>query len=189
MKVPAMPQKFYRAWQASRQRVLPPLRKLGQYWRGLTARERLQVLMMAAILAAALLWLLFTRPALHSLSHWQQELPRLRAQHAALQTVLAEVGGASAMRDRAAPIQQRLEESLRAAGLGGYELHAQQADWQVSFTQPVAAQALVSWLLSAPASLGMAVQQARIDRVSAGEQSTRVIASVTLAGQQQRKGE
>ncbi|WP_342325144.1 type II secretion system protein GspM [Kosakonia sp. BYX6] len=177
--------------QTLRQRVVLPLRQVVLYWRGLTRRERQQVAGMIAVLAIALVWLLLTRPALNTLSHWQQELPRLRSQHAALQKVLAEVGGGPINNGaRQESPEQRLAQSIAAAGLT--EQHAVQAEgasWVLIFAQPVNAQRLVSWLLSASATTGMAVQQVSIERVDAGETDTRVTASVTLAAPQQRKGE
>lgn len=182
----ALALKLRHSLQGTSQRLLPYLRKTAGYWRGLTVRERRQLILMSFILLGAVAWLLFTRPALKTLSHWQQELPRLRSQQAALQTVLAEAGGGQLTRQAHGTPQARLAQSLRAAGLD-YQLRSAGPNLILS-VQNVEAQRLVNWLLTAPATLGMQIEQAQIARINAGE-STRVNASVMLAEQQQGKGE
>lgn len=182
MKAAHLQQKILHALRG----VKPSLHKAARYWQGLTARERKQVLLMSAILAGALAWLFFTRPALKTLNHWQQELPRLRSQQAALQTVLAEVGGASP--SASGTPQARLAQSLSAAGLS-CKLHAEGQTIMLACDQPVEATTLINGLLTAPALSGMRVTQATIARVKAEGARTRVTASVMLAEQQQGKGE
>lgn len=176
-----------------RQRIRPRLHQLAQRWQGLSARERQQVSLMAVLLVCTLLWLLFTRPALHTLQHWEQELPRLRSQQAALQTVLADVGAGGLPQGNDMPLMQRVTDSLIASGLThGYAITSQGSVWIIAFKQPVATARLVSWLLNSPPVLGMTVLQVRLERVNASkaaaEQDAGVTASVTLEVQQ-RKGE
>lgn len=161
-------------------------------WHGLTSKERRQVLWMVAVVVGAVIWLLFTKPALDTLRHWESELPRLKSQSAALHDVLAEVGGMQVVpstNEQSAP--ERVKNSLDQAGMAGmYRVAEEEGDLVVIFEQPVDASRLVSWLITVPAVSGSTVQQASLERVSthdAEAQDIRVRASVRLA-QQSRNG-
>ncbi|HKS32621.1 MAG TPA: type II secretion system protein GspM [Enterobacteriaceae bacterium] len=167
-------------------KVDPIRQQLSARWRALSPREHRQTGLMLAVLTGALLWLLLIKPALNTLDHWQQELPRLRSQQAALQTLL----GQATATDSAAPttLLQRINASLDLAGLrGDSRVTPAGAEMVVTFAQPVDAARLITWLLNTSTTPGMTVQQVRIDRAGAGENApetaTRVSASVTLAAQ------
>lgn len=165
-------------------------------WHGLSVRERLQLKLLALVVVAALLWLLCTRPALHSLRYWGDELPRLRAQSAALQEVLAEVGGPQIPPPTPSPTPaqrplhiasaaaERLTLSLDQAGLAGrYQLQQNGSALHIAFPQAVDASNLTAWLLHAPSVLGLTVQHLRLERTDdsgPSPQPTLVHASVTL---------
>lgn len=157
-------------------------------WRGLSARERQQMRLMAGVLAGALIWFLLMRPALHTLRYWGSELPRLRAQSTALQEVLAEVGGPRMAQDTAsATPAQRIAHSLDQAGLAGsYRVAEADKALHITFEKAVDASRLATWLLHAPAALKLAVQHVTLERIASSAsatQDTLVQASVSLAPQ------
>lgn len=173
------------AWLVLRwQTRLQPLLQHGRdRWHGLAARERLQLQCMAAVLLAALIWLLWVQPALHSLRYWGEALPRLRSQSVALQEVLAEVGGLQVAPGNLPPAK-RLAFSLDQAGLAGrYRLQSRGAELELTFTPAVDAVRLTTWLLHAPAALGLTVQQLTLERLEnteAADQPLLVQASLCL---------
>lgn len=169
----------------------PTLLQVTARWHGLTSKERRQVLLMVAVVVVAIIWLLFTKPALDTLRHWDSELPRLRSQSAALHDVLAEVGGVQAISSaHEQPALERARNSLDQAGMTGiYRVVEDGGNLVVTFEQPVDAPRLVSWLINVPVS-GLTVQQASLERVGAHDaeaQDIRIRASVRLA-QKSRNG-
>ena len=165
---------------------LQSLREHGlAHWHRLTPGERLQLKLLVTVLAAALIWLLGTRPALHSLRYWNEELPRLRSQSAALQEVLAEVGSPQAA--QAPPLStaiHRIALSLDQAGLAGsYRLQQSGTELCLFFTPTVDAYRLGAWLLHAPATLGLTVQHATLERGANSESASlppQIHAALTL---------
>ncbi|WP_447779895.1 type II secretion system protein GspM [Variovorax boronicumulans] len=153
------------AWPAALRRRLRPVLAQGQdRWRGLSRRERQQVVAMVIVVIVAAVWLLLAKPALDTLQHWGGELPRLRSQAAALKEVLADAGGPTAAPGDAS-LEQRIRASLDAAGLvGTYRLREADAAWQIEFEGAVDVPRVMAWLLNAPARLGMAVQQVTLQR-------------------------
>jgi len=144
--------------------VGPVLARARGTWRGLSRRERLQVAAMVAIVVSAFVWLVFAKPALDSLEHWDKELPRLRSQAAALKEVLADAGTSAALGDSSLSPADRVRESLDAASLAGaYELREVDATLRIEFAHAGASRA-ISWLLGAPALLGWKVQHVTLQR-------------------------
>lgn len=173
-----------------RNRVQPSVSQAVNRWHDLRSRERQQVLVMLGVLIAAVLWLLFTKPALDSLRYWADEMPRLRSQAVALQGVLADVGTPPPVEGMSTqPISERVRASLDQGGFAGtYQVRNSGSDLVVAIEQPVASTSLVSWLMNAPTALGLNVKQVTLQRdhdEPAGETS-RITATVTLAEQQQQ---
>ncbi|MGJ7542501.1 type II secretion system protein GspM [Variovorax sp. LT1R16] len=156
---------LWHAWSTALRSRLQPVLAQGQArWRGLSRRERQQVIAMAVVVAVAAVWLLLAKPALDTLQHWSNELPRLRSQAAALKEVLADVDSPTAALGDAS-VEQRLRASLDAAGLAGaYRLREADAAWQIEFEGAADVPRVMAWLLNAPARLGMAVQQVTLQR-------------------------
>jgi general secretion pathway protein M len=165
----------------------PVRARLAGHWQNLAPRERTQLLLMVAVLAGALLWLLFTRPALQTLRYWHDEMPRLRSQATALQAVLADVAppattGAQASR----PAAERLSASLDQGGLAGtYSIHHTEAGWIVAVDHPTDATRLVAWLMRAPAELHLTIKQAVLERAppTPTGQGSRITANVVFSEQ------
>lgn len=158
------------AIQPLRARVTPALTLGRQRWLALSPRERQQVGAMVIAVVATATWLLLVKPAIESTRHWQNELPRLRSQAAALKDVLADAGyqpanPADTPRDRL----RRLKESLATAGLAGaYTLHEGRADAgtqiQIEFVPSVDVAKATAWMLAAPRALRMTVSQFSLQR-------------------------
>lgn len=137
-------------------------------WSQLARRERRLVVFCAGLCVVVGGWVLAIEPALQRLDHWQAELPRLRSQLSALDTVLSEA---------AAPVRPtilaedelsaRLTSSLDAAAAGAYTLvpetsaagseSAGAPGWRVRFEDAEAA-AVMAWLFQAPVELGLVVR-------------------------------
>ncbi|THF60461.1 type II secretion system protein GspM [Pseudothauera rhizosphaerae] len=171
-----------------RARLQPVHAQATSRWRGLAPRERKQILLMVAVLAGAAVWLLFTKPALDTLRYWGEEMPRLRSQAAALRDILADVGGVpSALGAQTGPPAARTSASLDQIGLAGtYRMREDGTTLIIGFEQPVDAARLTTWLLNAPAGLGLAVERATLQRIDGDEHGIK--ASVTLAARQRQPG-
>jgi general secretion pathway protein M len=155
----------WRSW-FERPRVLaqPLLARVQSIWHGLSPRERLQVGAMVAVVLAALCWLAFTKPALDTLAHWDEALPKLRSQAVALKEVLADTNANAVPGDSSLGPAERVRASLEAAGLAGaYELREVDATLRLAFTGGNSSRA-IDWLLGAPAPLGLKVQQVTLQR-------------------------
>jgi len=143
--------------------VRPAFAQVQGRWRGLSPRERLQIVGMIAIVAAALVWLVLVKPAIETLGHWDSELPKLRSQAAALKDVLADAGPVAAPGDSSLGPVERVRDNLDAAGLAGtYELQEAGDTLHIAFGRNDSPRA-IAWLLDAPA-LGLKVQQVTLQR-------------------------
>ncbi|QTF08718.1 type II secretion system protein M [Brenneria izadpanahii] len=186
----AVPGGVRRLLQKMGARVRPVLVQTRGRWLALNRRERRQIVLTAAALVAAVVWLLLVKPALDTLAYWDRELPRLHSQAAALQEVLADVGVAAGAPTSSLPPVARLTASLDNAGLAGHNRIEMSGDaLLLAFESPTDAARLMSWLLNAPASLGMSVQHAILSRppeeneLPASDRPVRVHATVTVAVQ------
>ncbi|AYN19504.1 type II secretion system protein GspM [Alcaligenes aquatilis] len=173
-----------------RERVQPSVSQAVNRWHGLRSRERKQVLVMLGVLIAAVLWLLFTKPALDSLRYWVDEMPRLRSQAAALQDVLADVSvPSSAGGTFTQPASERIRVSLEQRGFGGtYQVRNSGSEIVVEIEHPVMSAQFVAWLMMAPATVGLSVKQVTLqrDHSTPAAQTSQITATVTLAEQQQQ---
>lgn len=157
---------FWNGWRGRLQaRLHPVLAQVQSRWRGLARRERTQVVLMVAVVAAAVIWLLLTKPALDTLRHWDNELPRLRSQASALKDVLADVGNPVVAGNSEKEPAERVRASLDAGGLAdAYQLRVIDSALQIEFKRSADVSRVMTWLLSAPAPLGMTVQQVMLQR-------------------------
>jgi general secretion pathway protein M len=180
----------WHGWVAQLQaRTQPILEQVQSRWRGLSQRERNQIAGMVAVVVMALVSLLLTKPALDTLGHWDNELPRLRSQAAALKDVLADVGRpAAAPSDSSLDTASRVRASLDAGGLAdGYQLREVDSALQIEFERSADASRVMAWLLSAPASLGMTVQKVTLQRFEdsgSAVQKNHVRAKATMVARQ-----
>ncbi|HCB1211688.1 type II secretion system protein GspM [Alcaligenes sp.] len=173
-----------------RNRVQPSVSQAVNRWHGLRSRERQQVLVMLGVLIAAVLWLLFTKPALDSLRYWADEMPRLRSQAVALQDVLADVSAPpSASGAFTQSASERIRESLEQRGFdGAYQVRSSGSEIVVQIEHPVTSTQLVAWLMIAPPTIGLSVKQVTLqrDHSTPAAQTSQITATVTLAEQQQQ---
>lgn len=130
-------------------------------WRALLARDRTAVGIAVLVTTLAFLWLVLARPALDTVARWQRDLPKLQAQSAELDQLLAGVPVARAARGVAEPLQAGLDR----AGLRGlYGLQDAAADappaagkaspakaWRIEFAEPAPAGQVFSWLMAVAA--------------------------------------
>lgn len=163
---------------ATQRTLLPPAwlarwrkaaEQASQYWQQLTPRERRLVRVLGGVLAAAAFFAAGLRPAWRDIERWQDELPRLRAQAAAVDALVQEAQALKREQGRqipAADMEEALRASLARAGLGGTQ-QVEKTDngkaWSVAFEDASPA-ALFDWLAHAPALLRLRVAQVRIVR-------------------------
>lgn len=180
----------WHGWRALlRARVQPVLARAQSRWRGLSRREHSQIALMAAVVVMAFVWLLLTKPALDTLQHWDNELPRLRSQAAALSDVLADVGSpAAAPSDSSLDPVGRIRASLDAGGLAdGYQLRDTDSELEIEFESTTDTSRAMAWLLSAPAALGLTVQKVTLQRLedsASAVQKNHIRAKVTMVARQ-----
>lgn len=138
-------------------------------WTRATPRERRLLRLLAWVAAAALLYLIALRPAWRDVARWQDELPVLRAQAAAVDALAQEARALRrGQRPGAAPaaVEEALRKSLARAALGDAPRVTALDDgpgWEIAFER-VPASALFEWLAQAPGPLRLRVEQARIVR-------------------------
>ncbi|WP_268798215.1 type II secretion system protein GspM [Pseudomonas huanghezhanensis] len=154
------------------------LRQLGQLgqrrakakaaWRSLSHRDQRLMLAMGAFLLAMLVWLGGVKPALRSIDHWERELPRLRSQAAALQSLLAGVQVPPAGAD----VAEALRESLDNQGLRGhYQLGGDARTWRLQFDEAPAS-ATLAWLRQCGQRFNLNISEAQLLRASSDTRST-----------------
>jgi general secretion pathway protein M len=173
-----------------RARLQPVLAQARSRWRSLPQRERKQLAWMIAVVIAALIWLLFIKPPLTTIRHWSNELPRLRSQAAALTEVLSDTAHPVIVTgDSSRKPAERVRISLDAAGLTGtYELREVGPALQIEFERSTDISLVMDWLLSAPASLKLTVQQVTLERFEdsgSPVQQSHVRAQVMVVANQQ----
>ncbi len=149
------------------QRWSPLLLRLQAYWRQLAPRERKILAGGGLALCLALTWQVFIDPPLARIEHWQAELPRLRAQAAAVDGVLREVEALRGPTLSGTADAEAIRRSLRDQGLDGFQLDAPQpGQWQLDFAS-VSGEALLRWLARSPAALRLSVSEAQVTRLDA----------------------
>ncbi|WP_085683946.1 MULTISPECIES: type II secretion system protein GspM [unclassified Pseudomonas] len=129
-------------------------------WQPLALREKRMVGGMAALLLGLFVWVALVQPPLKKIAASQVETPKLRAQAEALEVLLREVS----VRPEGQNLEQSLQQTLQASGLGGhYQLAAAAAGWQLTF-DAAPADAVLDWLLSQPRNFSLQVVEARLQR-------------------------
>ncbi|ANN74327.1 type II secretion system protein GspM [Bordetella bronchialis] len=143
--------------------------RASRYWTRLTPRERRLLRALGAILTAAAVFALGLRPAWRDIERWRDELPRLRAQAAAVDALVQEARALKREQGNRIPARD-MEEALRAslarAALGGTQQVGKTPDdkaWRIAFDDASPA-ALFDWLAHAPAFLHLRVVQVHIVR-------------------------
>ncbi|OZI20994.1 hypothetical protein CAL26_26490 [Bordetella genomosp. 9] len=159
---PALPPALLARWLAARQHA-------AAYWTGLSMRERRLVRGLGGVIVAALLFLVALRPALRDIAQWQDELPLLRTQAAAIDALVQEAQALKreqGKRIAANDMEDALRASLAHAGLGTSPQVGKLEDgkrWRVA-VEGVTAAALFDWLAHAPAQLHLRVTQVQLLR-------------------------
>ncbi|MDL5591868.1 type II secretion system protein GspM [Bacillus subtilis] len=129
-------------------------------WQPLALREKRMVGGMAALLLGLFVWVALIQPPLKKIAASQVETPKLRAQAEALEVLLRDVS----VRPDGQNLEQSLQQTLQASGLGGrYQLAAASAGWQLTF-DAAPADAVLDWLLSQPRNFSLQVVEARLQR-------------------------
>ncbi|WP_085745438.1 type II secretion system protein GspM [Pseudomonas sp. R45(2017)] len=129
-------------------------------WQPLALREKRMVGGMAALLLGLFVWVALVQPPLKKIAASQVETPKLRAQAEALEVLLRDVS----VRPDGQNLEQSLQQTLQASGLGGhYQLAAASAGWQLTF-DAAPADAVLDWLLSQPRNFSLQVVEARLQR-------------------------
>ena len=165
--------------------LLDPARRMAREaigrWRALPARDRLGAGLALLLVVLAILWLGLARPALDTVARWQRDLPKLRAQSAELDTLLANVPGVHATPDGA---EGGTHAALHRAGLRGRSrLHDAVADgppaagspaqparaWRVEFSEPVPAAQVFAWLVAVSARRDLEVTRAQLERIDSSD--------------------
>ena len=129
-------------------------------WQPLAVREKRMVGGMAALLLGLFVWVALVQPPLKKIAASQVETPKLRAQAEALEVLLRDVS----VRPDGQNLEQSLQQTLQASGLGGhYQLATASAGWQLTF-DAAPADAVLDWLLSQPRNFSLQVVEARLQR-------------------------
>jgi len=129
-------------------------------WQPLAVREKRMVGGMAALLLGLFVWVALIQPPLKKIAASQVETPKLRAQAEALEVLLRDVS----VRPDGQNLEQSLQQTLQAGGLGGhYQLAPASAGWQLTF-DAAPADAVLDWLLIQPRRFSLQVVEARLQR-------------------------
>lgn len=171
----------------------PALASAKGRWQALSVKERKQLLIMVALVGFVGAWLTLTKPALDSLTYWEDELPRIRTQAKTLQLILADVEPPDIAGSTSRTQIQQLRLSLDYAGFAGtYLISQREGNLQVDFQQPADAEQLLAWLFTAKSYPGMAIQQLNLQRLdnkdAVDNASGLICAQVTMELVQTGKG-
>lgn len=153
-----------------------------QRWGSLAARERGMLLLMVVAIVGAALWVGWWEPLQKQRTHWQGELPRLRAQQQELQGLLstAQRQQLVAVLDTAA-----LRTQLQASGLSRYitldDAHAH-ARWQL-VVRDAPADALWNWLLPVLADPAAPLQELKLERTGDPNMAVARVSGTIVMGQ------
>lgn len=151
-----------------------------QRWRGLAARERGMLLLMFLVIVGAGLWVGWWEPLQKQRTHWQGELPRLRAQQQELQGLLstAQRQQQAAELDTAA-----LRTQLQASGLNRYiTLDDAHGRWQLA-VRDAPADALWNWLLPVLADPAAPLQELKLERTGDPNMAVARVSGTIVMGQ------
>ncbi|KPW21329.1 type II secretion system protein GspM [Pseudomonas cannabina] len=139
-------------------------------WRDLSRRERRVTGGGVLLLSGLLVWWLLIQPPLNRIAYWSAEIPRLRSQNEALDSVLQQVS-TPPLRADDQDEEQALRRSLEARGLLQHcriEASTQGTvqGWHLTFEQ-APADAMIDWLLEQPQVFSLHVMDARLQRAGA----------------------
>ncbi len=134
-----------------------------EFWTARNPRERSVLIIGAALLLLALLWLWLIDPAVQGRNQWQKNLPVLRAQVAQMQALAREVSAAPAAKNVASVVLSRsmLEQSLAAKNIKPQELSISQEQVRLKLAD-VPFSSIVDWLGEMQTSAQLIVTDASI---------------------------
>lgn len=159
---PSLPPTWLAGWQSAGEQA-------SQYWKQLSARERRLLRAMGLFVMAAAFFAIALRPAWRQIAQWQDQLPQLRVQAAAVDSLVQEAQALKreqGSRIPAADMQEALRSSLARAGWGGTAQVDKLEDgkaWRIAF-DGISPTALFDWVAYAPGLLHLRVDQAHIVR-------------------------
>jgi general secretion pathway protein M len=157
-----LPPAWLAGWQTAGEQA-------SRHWKQLSPRERRLARGLAAVVIAAMLFAIALRPAWREVARWQDDLPRLRVQAAAVDALVQEAQALKreqGNRIADAAMQDALRSSLARAALGATPQVDRLEDgkgWRVAF-DGVSPAALFDWLAYAPGLLRLRIVQVRIVR-------------------------
>lgn len=170
----------------------------GAWWAARTARERRLLRWGALALALALTWLAGLKPALDTIAHANEQLPRLRAEAARIDALILEaqtLQRRQSGRMDAAEMPRALQDTLRRSGLEASatvlpadDASPATAQWRVSLTDASAAHAM-EWLAALPHLLHVRVAQVDLSRsrIDGRDRPGQVSGQVILQSGEQKK--
>jgi general secretion pathway protein M len=159
---PALPPAWLAGWHKASEQA-------SRHWKQLSPRERRLARALAAVVMVAMLFAIALRPAWREVARWQDELPRLRVQAAAVDALVQEAQSLKREQGNRIPdaaMQDALRSSLARAALGATPQVDRLEDgkgWRVAF-DGVSPAALFDWLAYAPGLLHLRIVQVRIVR-------------------------
>lgn len=165
-------QRLQHAWQSVRKPVDPALARARQRYAALAPRERRLVTGAAALLGAAIVFVVFIEPPLNTVRKLQAELPALRTQAASVADLTSQ---ARSLRQRSAapaasmPTPAELGASLERGGLpvGMWTLGQPESGSGVRLELNQApSSALLRWLEGAGRDWGLATQKVELTRAA-----------------------
>jgi len=152
MKLTGVLTKFDQAW---RSRLDPLASQARSAWQQRTRREQALLRGGALLIAAALLWMIALRPALHTIQNARGQLPVLQARATQLDAIILEAQALGRGRSGALTADETeaaLKASLRNAGLDTVSalstvdhVGANETQWQVQFTNAPAGR-IIDWM-------------------------------------------
>jgi len=165
-------QRLQHVWQSVRKPVDPALARARQRYAALAPRERRLVTGAAALLGAAIAFVVFIEPPLNTVRKLQAELPALRTQAASVADLTSQ---ARSLRQRSAtpaasmPTPAELGASLERGGLpaGMWTLGQPESGSGVRLELNQApSSALLRWLEGAGRDWGLATQKVELTRAA-----------------------
>lgn len=146
--------------------------RAGAWWAARPPRERRLLGVGALVITLALTWALALQPALQSIAHSREQLPRLRADAVRVDALILEaqtLQRRQSGRIDAAALPEVLRADLRRAGLeaasalGAAPAAATDAGWEISLTDAGAPQ-VMDWLAGLPYRLHVRIHTVELAR-------------------------
>jgi general secretion pathway protein M len=139
------------------------------WWQGLSRRERTMTALGAALVAAALLYLLAIEPAWKARARLEAELPRLRAQAAEVDGLAQEAGrlkGAGVGVESATAARTALEQSAARGNLGAVRIAVLDERRLSASAKGVPAWQWLAWLEETARESRLRIAQVKISRTA-----------------------